>query len=148
MDKNKKSKMKSGQGFTVGESGGFSLSLGALLGKTSSEEAKAAKAQEPPKTPKGAKEEKGEKGEKKCGEMKLTKVSLQHRTSGCGGKTVTVVTLPQDTAVNKEELARELRRGLGCGSRVEEGKIILQGDICDRAAEWFSKKGAAKIVKG
>ena len=143
MDKNKKSKIKSGEGFTVGESGGFALSLGALLGKEPpAEEEKKTAAEEMPQASKTV------PTDKTAGKMKLSKVSLQHQTSGRGGKTVTVVTLPKESAVDKEELARELRRGLGCGSRVEDGKIILQGEICDRAAEWFAKKGATKIVRG
>ena len=138
--KNKKNKMDGGEGFTIGESGAFSLSLGALLGKNpqAQEAQEAPEAQKTQKTP----------ADKKTDGLKLTKVSLQHQKSGCGGKTVTVVTLPKECAIDKEQLAKELRCGLGCGSRVEEGKIILQGDICDRAAEWFSKKGVVKIIRG
>ena len=116
MDKNKKSKIKSGEGFTVGESGGFALSLGALLGKEPpAEEEKKTAAEEMSQASKTV------PTDKTAGKMKLSKVSLQHQTSGRGGKTVTVVTLPKESAVDKEELARELRRGLGCGSRVEDG---------------------------
>ena len=44
-------------------------------------------------------------------------------------------------------LAKELRKALGCGSAMEEGKIVLQGDIMERVEAWFLKKGAAKITK-
>ena len=79
---------------------------------------------------------------------KLAKVLLQRRTAGCGGKTVTVVSLPKECPLNLEAQAKDMRKALGCGSRAEEGKIILQGDICDRAEDWFIKNGVKKVVKG
>ena len=56
------------------------------------------------------------------------------------------VIIPGKTAVDKET-AREMRRA-GCGSFVEGGNVILQGDICDRAAEWLLKKGVKEVVSG
>ena len=49
---------------------------------------------------------------------------------------------------DREKLAREMRKGLGCGSFVEEGNVILQGDICDRAREWLLKNGVKEVVCG
>jgi len=79
---------------------------------------------------------------------KLHKVSLQRRTAGYGGKTATVVLLPRDAAVDIEALAKEMRKALGCGSRVEGGRVVLQGDIADRAEAWLLKRGVKRITRG
>lgn len=125
----KNKKLTSGEGFAV-NGGDFGISLGALLGKA-----------EPELTQK-PKEEKKEKSKSAVmpAELKIPKVSLQKKRAGCGGKTVTVVTLSKDSNVAPEALVKELKKGLGCGARVEDGKIVLQGDIADRAAEWFSRR--------
>jgi len=80
---------------------------------------------------------------------KIGKISLQHQRSGRGGKTVTLVSIGEAKAEvkqNLEALLRELKKSLGCGGRIEEGRIVLQGEIADRASEWFVKMGA-KAVK-
>jgi translation initiation factor 1 (eIF-1/SUI1) len=45
-----------------------------------------------------------------------------------------------------EELAKIMRRSLGCGSHVEGRKIILQGDMRERAAVWLEKHGVREII--
>lgn len=77
----------------------------------------------------------------------FTKITLHRQSAGMGGKVATVVTL-SGGSVSLEALAKELRKGLGCGSRVEGGKILLQGDIQERARDWFIKKGAKSVVLG
>jgi len=79
---------------------------------------------------------------------KLSKVSLQRRTAGYGGKTATVVLLPRGAEVDLEALAKEMRKALGCGSRVEEGRVVLQGDIADRAEAWLLKRGVKRVTRG
>lgn len=143
MAKDKKGKVTSGEGFSLGDEGGFSLSIGALLGKETKHEKKEAEAKSESK-----KDIASSWQAQPVPLSKLAKVSLQRRTAGCGGKTVTVVSLPKECPLNLEALAKDMRKALGCGSRAEEGKIILQGDICDRAEDWFIKNGVKKVVKG
>ncbi len=79
----------------------------------------------------------------------FVQVTLHRESAGRGGKTVTLVAVkPPQTKNSLEALAKDLRRGLGCGSHVEGDRVVLQGDIPDRAQEWFVKKGARKIVRG
>ncbi len=78
---------------------------------------------------------------------KISKVALRRERAGRGGKTVTIVILPRDYKGDKAALAKDLRKALGCGSMMEEGNIVLQGDISDRAEAWFLKKGAARVTK-
>jgi translation initiation factor 1 len=74
------------------------------------------------------------------------KVVVRFTRKGHGGKTVTVVTgvLPHA----QEALCTEMKKALGCGARVEDGAIVLQGDLVDRACAFLEKKSAPKIVRG
>jgi translation initiation factor 1 len=37
------------------------------------------------------------------------------------------------------DIAKQLRRALGCGASVEGDTVVLQGDHQERAAAWLSK---------
>jgi translation initiation factor 1 (eIF-1/SUI1) len=80
---------------------------------------------------------------------KIGKISLQKERAGRGGRTVTIITIGEtrsEIKQNLEALLKELKKSLGCGGQIEEGKIVLHGEIADRAYEWFVKMGA-KAVK-
>ncbi len=79
---------------------------------------------------------------------KIEKLVLRREKKGRGGKTVTVVSGFNMQSARLEELARTMRKALGCGSTVEEGTIVLQGDITDRTRIWLEKQGAKKVVVG
>lgn len=76
----------------------------------------------------------------------LDKVVVRFTRKGHGGKTVTVVTGVAPHAL--EDLCAEMKRGLGCGARVEDGGIVLQGELVERAIAFLEKKGAKKIIRG
>ncbi|MFN8544178.1 MAG: translation initiation factor [Candidatus Binatia bacterium] len=74
------------------------------------------------------------------------KIVLRRERKGHGGKTVTVLTgLPLG---NLDALVRALRRGLGCGATVDGDRVLLQGDLGDRAAAWLVARGARRLVRG
>ncbi len=79
---------------------------------------------------------------------RAAKIVLQRETAGRGGKTVTIVSLREAPPVDLEALAKALRKGLGCGSHIEGDRIVLHGDIVDRASGWLEQKGAKRIVRG
>ena len=135
-NKNRKNKkLTEGEGFTLAQEQPLGLSIGALLGV-------------PQKEPKAKNaEKKAEPQAAPAAPPKISKVALQRQRAGRGGKTVTLVILPQDYKGDTAALAKELRKGLGCGSTIEDGNIVLQGDIADRAEAWFAKKGVTKITK-
>lgn len=82
-------------------------------------------------------------------QVKFAQATLHRETSGRGGRTVTAVTFkPQPDAKIAGELAKTMRRALGCGSRVEGSRVILQGDIKDRAKQWLEAYGVKKVVLG
>lgn len=76
------------------------------------------------------------------------KIVLRREKKGHGGKTVTVVSGLEMPAIELEHLAKAMRKGLGCGSTVEQGAVMLQGDIQQRAQTWLREHGATKIVLG
>lgn len=75
------------------------------------------------------------------------KIILRRERKGRGGKTVTLVNGLSLPAPRLELLARDMRRGLGCGATIEHGTVVLQGDITSRAEEWLRKHGAARVVQ-
>ena len=123
---------------------GLSLSIGALLGREISPQS-AVETRVPAQKSEAAKGTKKTLDELLSG---LTQVTLHRESSGRGGRMVTLVRLKGGELPDAQELAKALRKGLGCGSHVEEECIALQGNIADRAEEWFSKKGAKRIVLG
>lgn len=135
----KKKKLSSGEGFSVGGGSGLGMSIGSLL-KGGAEPAEIPAAQDK-QQPQASQPAAGV-----CALAGLAKAALQRRSAGCGGKIVTVVVLPQGAKVDPEALAKEMRKALGCGSRVEDGRVVLQGDIADRAKEWLLKKGVKNVV--
>ncbi|MDO4988113.1 MAG: translation initiation factor [Synergistes sp.] len=139
----KNKKITNGDGFSVGDTGSLSVSLASLADLVSDKNVQTNIA-EYTKTAASATEHiKGTAVES----SRISKVALRRERAGRGGKAVTIVTLPSDYRGDREALARELRKGLGCGSSMETGNIVLQGDIIDRAEGFFKKKGVAKITK-
>lgn len=67
---------------------------------------------------------------------------------GRRGKEVTVVEKLGLEQVELEQWCKELKQALGCGGTVEADKIVLQGDLRERAAVVLEKKGVAKVTIG
>ncbi|MCF7936479.1 MAG: translation initiation factor [Synergistales bacterium] len=76
------------------------------------------------------------------------KAVVRKEKKGRRGKTVTLVRLDGIAASKLEPLARRMRKGLGCGSWVEEGYIVLQGDLTERAAAWLEAEGVHAVSRG
>jgi translation initiation factor 1 (eIF-1/SUI1) len=141
MLKNKKKKIDGQGDISRGCPVGFSVSIGDIL--------------EIPHSPACREEEKkppDDDGARQDIEAFLKSVSraIIHRESaGRSGRIVTVLELrPAPDKKTSEALAKAIRKGLGCGSRVEADKVFLQGDIRDRAEVWLFKRGVRKIVMG
>jgi translation initiation factor 1 len=73
------------------------------------------------------------------------RVVLARETKHRGGKAVVIIRglaqLPtwDDAAI--EQLAKELKRSLGCGGTAVEGEIVIQGDRPAQVAEWLRAQG-------
>lgn len=83
-----------------------------------------------------------------AGIAKAGKIVLRREKKGRGGKTVTIVSGLALPTRDLEELARTLRKALGCGSTLEGSTVVLQGDNTDRAARWLKEHGAKNVVVG
>jgi len=78
------------------------------------------------------------------------KIVLRVQRKGRGGKTVTVLSTPGGGLVpaSLEPLAKDIRKALGCGARVEDGTVVIQGDNSERAEKWLLQRGARQVVRG
>ena len=72
------------------------------------------------------------------------KIVLQREKKGRKGKTVTRVRgLPEP-----ERWQTEFKKRLGCGATLEDGELVLLGDLAERAAELLAALGAKRVVIG
>jgi translation initiation factor 1 len=76
------------------------------------------------------------------------KLVVRRERKGRGGKTATVVEGIRVSPSALERIAREMRRALGCGASVDEGCIVVQGDLVTRVERWLLEHGAPKVVVG
>ena len=76
------------------------------------------------------------------------KFVVRKERKGRKGKTVTLVRTSGLSEAAIDDLARELRRSLGCGSSVEDDVIVAQGDMVTRCAEFLQKKGFRFVISG
>jgi len=77
---------------------------------------------------------------------RCARLIVRRERKGHGGKTVTVVEgLP---TAQLDALARLLRKALGCGSWVDDGRVVLQGDRLPAAETWLRRHGAPNVVRG
>lgn len=73
---------------------------------------------------------------------------VRREKRGRAGKTVTRVSGVVGDADALEQLARELKRALGCGATVEDGTVVLQGAQTERAAAWLRAERGADVAIG
>lgn len=137
----RKNKKTGSCGFSVGGDENISISVGALLGVYDVEK----------ELQKVEKNENQKKDIKKIDStmpktLKINKVSLNKQRVGRNGKFITVVTVSGSSHIQPETLLINIKKDLGCGGRLCEGKIILQGDIGARVVSWFRKHNVTNII--
>ena len=62
------------------------------------------------------------------------------------GKEVTVVEKLDLAPAALEQWCRELKQAMGCGGTVEDGAIVLQGDLRTRLPAVLTAKGVGKVT--
>ncbi len=75
------------------------------------------------------------------------KAVVRRERKGRGGKTVTVIDGSWVAGADLPVVVKAMRKALGTGARVEDGRIVLQGDQRTAAASWLEQRGA-KVVLG
>ncbi len=69
------------------------------------------------------------------------RLTIRRETKGRAGKTVTRVTgIPH---AHVDDVLHRIKRALGCGAVVEEGALVLLGDLEKRADEWLKNLDSA-----
>ena len=76
------------------------------------------------------------------------RVVVQREKKGRAGKTVTRVIGLELGAEALAELARDLKRALGCGASVEQTEILLQGAQTDRVAALLRERLEVDVTIG
>ncbi len=76
------------------------------------------------------------------------RIVVRREKKGRGGKTVTRVSGLTLEPPALSELAREMKRALGCGATVEAADVLLQGALTERAAEWLRSRLGARVTIG
>jgi translation initiation factor 1 len=74
------------------------------------------------------------------------KIIIRKERKGRGGKTVTFVEGLHRTEPELKEMAKKMRKSLGCGSTVEGSCIVLQGDQVVRATTWLAENGLKTTI--
>jgi translation initiation factor 1 (eIF-1/SUI1) len=73
---------------------------------------------------------------------------VQREKKGRAGKTVTRVIDCSQLPIEIEQLARQMKRALGCGASVDGADILLQGTLTERAAVWLRKQFGVDVTIG
>ena len=76
----------------------------------------------------------------------VERVVLQFERKGHGGRKATRVEGLPFGSETMEGIVRELRSEMGCGAWIEQGNLLLQGDLVERLKNWFAKKGCKRVV--
>lgn len=71
---------------------------------------------------------------------------VRYERKGHGGKEVTVVEKLELPSCELEAWLKSLKQSLGCGGRVAEGAIVLQGDQRERLPPLLTTKGVRKVT--
>jgi len=82
------------------------------------------------------------------GAAPASKLVVRFEARGHGGKPVTRVQGLPLAAAQLEDLARDLRRGLGAGARVEGPDLVVQGRQQDRVIAWLAEHGHPGAARG
>ena len=77
-----------------------------------------------------------------------SQVVVRREKKGRGGKTVTRVSGLELNAKDLTSLARDLKKGLGCGASVDGEDILLQGALTERAAAWLEARRGVRVTIG
>jgi len=72
------------------------------------------------------------------------KVVVRRTKKGRGGRTVTLV---QGITEGHDAVAKQLKKQLGAGVRVEDDEVVVQGDQVERVARWLESQGVKKVVR-
>lgn len=65
---------------------------------------------------------------------------------GRGGKEATIIEKLELPPAELEKWCKEAKAAMGCGGAVDEGAIVLQGDLRKRLEAWLTARGVRKVT--
>ena len=74
------------------------------------------------------------------------KLAVHKEKKGRSGKTATRISGLRLEPAGLSALAKDMKRQLGCGAVIEDGDVVLLGDLPQRAADWLRAHGAKRVV--
>lgn len=77
-----------------------------------------------------------------------TRLVVRRERKGHSGHTATVVEGLLEAGVDATDVGKQLKRALGCGASVDDGVLVLQGDVAERAAAWLEGQGVKRVIRG
>jgi translation initiation factor 1 len=80
--------------------------------------------------------------------LAATRLVVRKERKGRGGKTVTVVEGFECAGVGLDELAKTLKKSLGCSGRAVGETIELGGARQEQVATWLREAGAKRVIVG
>lgn len=77
---------------------------------------------------------------------RLARAVVRYQRKGYGGKEVTRIEQLALDAGELEGWLGDLKRALGCGGRIEDDVLVLQGDQRERVKSWLVERGLKKVT--
>lgn len=65
---------------------------------------------------------------------------------GRRGKEATIIEKLELKPAELEQWCKEAKSAMGCGGTVEDGAIVLQGDLRKRLEVWLTRRGVRKVT--
>lgn len=76
------------------------------------------------------------------------KLVVRKERTGRGGRTITRISGWSSDQQDLTEIARNLKRSLGCGAAVEADDLCVQGDLVERVAVYLEQHFSSRVVRG
>lgn len=71
---------------------------------------------------------------------------VRYERKGRGGKETTIIDKLELPPAALEKWCKEAKAAMGCGGFIEDGAIILQGDLRKRLEPWLTARGVRKVT--
>ena len=71
---------------------------------------------------------------------------VRYERKGRGGKETTIIEKLELKPAELETWCKEAKSAMGCGGFIEDGSIVLQGDLRKRLEPWLTARGVRKVT--
>jgi translation initiation factor 1 len=71
---------------------------------------------------------------------------VRYERKGRGGKETTIIEKLELKPAELEKWCKDAKSAMGCGGFIENGSIVLQGDLRKRLEPWLTARGVRKVT--